>query len=131
MRREYGQLYRIIRTQLALLCLATLLLLFASWHIAYSFLLGSLCCFIPNFIFGRQLFRYQQARQAREAMRVFYRGEAFKLALIAVLTLIVFTQVHILPGFFFAGFIAAQITFWVSSGYWLRKTAQVSLGVRS
>ena len=125
MRREYGHLYKIMRTQLALLAIITFLLLFVSWHIAYSFLLGSLCCLIPNFIFGRQLFAYQDARQVNRALRAFYRGEAFKLVLIAVLTLIVFTQVRILPGFFFAGFIGAQITFWISSGYCLRKTVEV------
>lgn len=105
-------MYKMIATQMGVVIFFAFLLLFDSTKAAYSLLLGGFCCLIPNFIFARQLFARQGATQVKRAVKTFYRGEVFKLALISLLSVMVFIWVAIAPLYFFGGFLIAQLAFW-------------------
>ncbi|WP_237758321.1 F0F1 ATP synthase subunit I [Legionella londiniensis] len=77
-----------------------------------SALLGGLVSVIPNAIFAWKLFQYQGARAARQIVNSFYKGEALKITLSAVLFALVFIFFAVVPLIFFAAFIAAQMVFW-------------------
>jgi F0F1-type ATP synthase assembly protein I len=112
MRHTPSKTYKIFTAQLGIVAFVAFLFMFDSSKAAYSLFLGSCCCLIPNFIFARKLFAHQDARQVKQAIKAFYRGEAFKLLLIGGLSLIVFMSVKIAPLYFFGGFLVAQIAFW-------------------
>lgn len=76
--------------------------------------LGGLVSVVPNAYFARQLFQYQGARQARQIVNRFYKGEAMKLLLTVVLFAMVFKWVVIIPLVFFIVYITTQMVFWFS-----------------
>ena len=94
--------------------LSTLALLFLSRTAALSAVLGGLVSVVPNAYFARQLFQYQGARQARQIVNRFYKGEAMKLLLTVVLFAMVFKWATILPLVFFLVYITTQMVFWFS-----------------
>ena len=84
---------RIFYVQLAVLFLASLLLLIISSSTsAISALAGGLISVVPNAYFARWAFRYSGARSATHVAQSFYRGEAGKF----VLTTLLFAGVFIL-----------------------------------
>ena len=107
--------------QLSIILALALLLLIDSSRAAASLLLGGLCCLVPNLLFARRFFSYRYARQLKQVVQAFYRGEVFKMVLIGLLSIFVFVTVRIEPLFFFLGFIVAQVTLWVGSGMYLSK----------
>ena len=96
------------------LLISTLALLFVSRTAAISAGLGGLVSVVPNAYFARQLFQYQGARQARQIVNRFYKGEAIKLLLTVVLFAMVFKWATILPLVFFLVYITTQMVFWFS-----------------
>ena len=60
---------------------------------AYSALVGGFIFFLPNMYFALKAFRYTGARAAKQIMSSFYRGEAGKLILCAVLFAIAFKSI--------------------------------------
>lgn len=105
--------------------LALALLLIDSSRAAASLLLGGLCCLVPNLLFAHRFFSYRYARQLKQVVQAFYRGEVFKMVLIGLLSIFVFVTVRIEPIFFFLGFIVAQVTLWVGSSVWFTKRCAV------
>jgi len=79
--------------QLCSCLLMALLALFFGVTASYSVLLGGLICLLPNCYFAYRAFQYEGARAAREIVKSFYRGEAGKLVLTALLFSAVFIGV--------------------------------------
>ncbi|MGO3345544.1 MAG: ATP synthase subunit I [Marinomonas sp.] len=81
----------------------------------YSFVLGASCSIFPSVYMAWRVFGYKGTRPAKDVMRAFYRGEAGKLVLTAVLLSLVFLLIKPLAaGSFFAGFGIAILSHWLS-----------------
>jgi len=81
----------------------------------YSFLLGSLCSVLPSLYMAWRIFGYKGVRSAKSVVRSFYRGEAGKLVMTAVLLSLVFLLIKPLSvEAFFAGFGFAILSHWLS-----------------
>lgn len=87
-------LIRILFAQFAVLFIGVALLLLADLVTAYSALLGGLVSIGPNAYFTRWAFRYSGAKAAADVARSFYRGEAGKFLLTALLFASVFALVR-------------------------------------
>lgn len=82
---------------------------------AYSALLGGLVCAMPNLYFAWKAFSYQGAQAAREIVRSFYKAEAVKFGLTAVLFALVFALVRPLnPISFFLTYAVVQAMHWLA-----------------
>lgn len=112
-RQGFQSCLRLIGWQLAISILCGLgLLLISGPTAAYSALLGGAVSILPNVYFAKKLFRYQGAHAAKQIVRNFYKGEAGKLLLSAVLFAIVFTSFNIVPLVFFIVYMVTQMMFW-------------------
>lgn len=81
----------------------------------YSFLLGAFCSLLPSIYMAWRIFGHRGVRPAKEIVRSFYRGEAGKLVMTAVLLSLVFLLIKPLSaGYFFAGFGFAILSHWLS-----------------
>jgi len=82
---------------------------------AYSALLGSLACVLPNAFLGARIVLGGADGNARSLVRASYAGAAGKLLLTAAFFAVVFVLVRPLgPGWFFAGFLLSQAVIWAS-----------------
>jgi len=82
---------------------------------AYSALLGGVVCFLPNLYFAWESFRHQGAQAAKQIVRSFYKAEAVKFGLTAVLFSLVFALVRPLnPIYFFLTYVVVQVVHWLS-----------------
>lgn len=82
---------------------------------AYSALLGGVVCFLPNLYFAWESFRHQGAQAAKQIVRSFYKAEAVKFGLTAVLFALVFALVRPLnPIYFFLTYVVVQVVHWLS-----------------
>ena len=110
--------HRITWVQLALLVLASLLLLMTDRVIAYSVFSGGFIAIVPQAYFARYAFRWRSARSAQDIARASYVGEMGKFLLSVAGFALVFTMLRPISGLgVFAGFLAMlviQIT-----GSWL------------
>jgi len=83
--------------------------------LAYSIFLGGMVCFLPNFYFAWQVFTHQGAHAAKDIVRSFYRAEAVKFGLTAVLFALVFILVRPLnPISFFLTYAVVQVIHWLA-----------------
>lgn len=78
----------------------------------WSALLGGLVSIVPNAVLAWKLFQYQGARSARQIVNGFYKGEALKISLSAVMFALVFIFFTVKPAVFFTAFIIVQMVFW-------------------
>ncbi len=79
---------------------------------AQSALLGGLVSIVPTAYFAAKLFKYNGARAARQIVNGFYKGEALKIAMTAVLFTVVFKFFTIIPLVFLSVYITVQMVFW-------------------
>lgn len=87
---------------------------------AASAAMGGLVAFLPNAFFAWRVFRYQGARYSRAIVNSFYRAEAGKFGLTAVLFTLVFIAVPPSnPTFFFGAYVVTLFVHWL--GPWLVK----------
>lgn len=79
---------------------------------AVSALMGGLVAFLPNLVFSLGLGVRDDRRTAKDVARIFFRGEALKLLLTALLFAAAYQVqgVEILP--LMAGFVSALTVFW-------------------
>ncbi len=86
-------LEKLYATQIALLSVVSLCLLWVDITTAYSVLLGGLTFIVPTGFFARQVFRYRGAQATRQITQAFYRGEVTKFVLTAMAFALIFTLV--------------------------------------
>jgi ATP synthase protein I len=127
---ERQNAYKLIAIQASIVVILSALFLFSSVKSAYSVLLGGFCCVLPSIYFAHKLFKYVGARMAKKAIGAFYVGEVIKLAMIAVISIIIFKFIHISPMSYFIGFIVAQIAFWIAPNVLLMRQAKLSGGMQ-
>lgn len=81
----------------------------------YSLLIGGLICVLPNAFMAARILKPSADTSAKAMMRSAWVGEIGKLGLTALLFGVVFALVRPLAfGAVFAGFIAAQLVFFVA-----------------
>lgn len=86
------------------------------WTSAYSAMLGGIIATIPNGYFAARVFAHQGAQAAPKIVRSFYRGEAVKLGLTALMFCLVFILVKPLGvAALFSAFVTVQMAGWWSS----------------
>jgi len=79
----------------------------------YSALMGGFICLLPNAYFAYRTFAYQGAQAARYIVKNFYRAEAVKLGLTALLFGLTFKFVQPLePASLFLVFFLVQTVHW-------------------
>lgn len=83
---------------------------------AYSAFLAGFCCVLATLVFVVIAFEKQGATKAREIVRSFYRAEAVKWFVTALLMLCVFVFVPIHAGAFFITFCVMQLSYWAVLG---------------
>ncbi|MFM9270319.1 ATP synthase subunit I [Halomonas elongata] len=110
------------RLLLAQLAVMGLMMGLAAWSDggagAFSALTGGAVAFLPNAFFAWRVFRYQGARHAKNIVNGFYRAEAGKFGLTAVLFTLVFIAVPPSnPAFFFGAYVVTLFAHWL--GPWL------------
>ena len=82
---------------------------------AYSALVGGLIFLLPNVYFALKAFRYTGARAAKQIMDSFYKGEAGKLILCAILFTMVFKWIPSLDiAALFLSFAIMLVTNWLT-----------------
>ncbi len=100
---------------LLIVVLSVGILLAAGGLYSYSFFSGAAASILPSIYMAWRVFGYKGARPAKEVVRSFYRGEAGKLVMTAVLLSLVFLLIKPLSaGAFFAGFGFAILSHWLS-----------------
>ncbi|CUB03663.1 ATP synthase subunit I [Marinomonas fungiae] len=108
--------FRFIAIQLVLVfCLSAGIYVIYDGLYAYSFLAGALASVLPSFYMAWRVFGHAGTRAAKDVVKSFYRGEAGKLVLTAILLAAVFILLKpIAPGALFAGFGIAILSHWLS-----------------
>ncbi|MCX4026789.1 F0F1 ATP synthase subunit I [Spartinivicinus marinus] len=109
-------IYRVIIAQLIVTVCVACVLLLHSVVTAYSAFLGGLICLIPNAYLAKKAFQHSGARAAKQIAHSFYKGEAVKLGLTALLFALVFGFVEPLNVFaLFGTFILVQTVNWFTA----------------
>ncbi len=100
--------YTVLAKQtIAVIIVATIVLIFASVHAGYSVFIGGLVCILPNVYFASRVFRHEGARAARKILSSFYIGEAVKLLLTALFFGVALVVLKIQPLALFGGYLVA------------------------
>ena len=112
-------LFNVVKKVLQLQMLTILIVFALAWTFSgkqqgMSALFGGLIGFLPNIVFAFLFGRKDPGKTANQVVRAFYFGETLKLALTALLFIIVFQ----LPGIsalpLFIAFAAVMAVFWFS-----------------
>jgi ATP synthase protein I len=108
-------IYRLIGAQAGATLIISLGFLLKDQVAAYSALLGGFIFVLPNIYFAEKAFAHTGARAARQIVNSFYKGEAVKIALTAVLFTVVFVLVKPLNVLaLFVTFIIVLTTNWLA-----------------
>ena len=82
---------------------------------ALSALLGVAIAVIANGYFARKVFAFRaSSRFAKKMVGSFYRAQAMKMMITAVMFALCFAFVPVCAGAFFAGYILVQLSVWLS-----------------
>ena len=121
---------RVLLVQLGLGIVISLLFWGTKGHVsAYSAILGSLTCVIPNAFLALRLVVPRRDPGAGALIRAAYVGETGKLALTVIMFTLAFTLVKpIAAGALFTGFIAAQLA--TFAGFLMRDRDDLELELK-
>lgn len=108
--------YRFVLFQFVAACVISVVIYFANSELsAYSFFLGAIASVIPSAYMAFRVFGGKKVRPAQEIAKSFYKGEAGKLIITAIMMSLIFSLVKPLAaGFFFAGFGLIVLSHWLS-----------------
>lgn len=114
-----GKAYRIVFLQLT----GVIILAMAAWILrgtisGFSVLMGGLAYGLPNLFFVWRVFRFVGASQMTLFMAAFFTGEMIKLALSAILFLVIVKYLPVSLLSVLVGYIGAIVSFWIVS-FWL------------
>jgi len=124
--RQRNYAFKLIAIQTAIVIVFSFVFVFISIKSAYSVVLGGMICVLPSIYFAYKLFHYMGASRVKQAIRAFYLGELVKLLMIAILSILVFKFITIIPFDYFLGFIIAQLAFWIAPNFILGRNTHVT-----
>lgn len=121
-----NEAYFIVKWQLVgVVVLAILALLIRGPISCFSLLAGGLAYVVPNLLFVWRVFRYVGARQMMQFMTAFFIGEMMKLALSAILFLVIVKYLPVSLLSTLVGFIGAIVSFWIVCLLYFSRQSQV------
>lgn len=116
MKVKKTEVFRFVFFQFLAACVITVIIYIANSELsAYSFFLGAIASVIPSAYMAIRVFGGKKVRPAQEIAKSFYKGEAGKLIITALMMSLIFSLVKPLAaGFFFAGFGITVLSHWLS-----------------
>ena len=81
---------------------------------AYSSIIGGMICVVPNLVFVMYAYRYGGARAAKKIASSFYRGEALKIMLTALMFAVTFILVPISIAPLMTTYVLCLLVFWIA-----------------
>ena len=110
---DRSQALRLLKWQAALAAVLVALALSRSGGAALSAGMGAGIALAGSLYFALQAFRHAGATQASQIVRSFYKGEAGKFVITALLFAVVFATVKTVhPGWLLSGFVLEQMVAW-------------------
>ncbi len=99
-----------------LICFSFSIIIGWQFHLfaGVSFALGGMITLIPTFLFAKIFLKPRGARAAKKIVHTFFIGEAVKWVATILLFVLAFQWKELQVIFLFAGFIVAQLTYWIS-----------------
>jgi len=79
---------------------------------AYSAFIGGITCLVPNIVFVTYAYRFGGARAAKKIASSFYRGEALKIMLTALLFAVTFIYMPISIGPLMSTYVLCLSVYW-------------------
>lgn len=106
--------WRLLRLQIIVVLIVTILMSFMGIRAFYSSLLGGTICVLGNLCFAKIFFAYSGARAAKKILYSMYLGETFKFIITLMLFFVAtkYLRIQALP--FFLSYIITQNVFWFS-----------------
>jgi len=116
MKAKKTEVFLFVFFQFLAACVITVVIYIANSELsAYSFFLGAIASVIPSAYMAIRVFGGKKVRPAQEIAKSFYKGEAGKLIITALMMSLIFSLVKPLAaGFFFAGFGITVLSHWLS-----------------
>ena len=105
---------RLLSIQALLALLSSLVFLLIDFKAGYSAFIGGLICLVPNLVFVIYAYRYGGARAAKNIASSFYKGEALKLMLTALMFAATFILVPISIGPLMTTYVVCLMAYWAS-----------------
>ncbi|MFT5453431.1 MAG: ATP synthase protein I [Enterobacterales bacterium] len=103
---------RILVIQAVIAIISALGFLLINSKAAYSALIGGIICLVPNLVFVIYAYRFGGARAAKKIASSFYRGEALKVLLTALLFAVTFITTPISIGPLMTTYVFCLLVFW-------------------
>lgn len=110
------RIYRGVSFSLGTIVVISFLAFFVHRQIGYSILLGGVLWFLPELYVAYRLF-HRIEMEPKRAMLVFYQSEIVKLLLVALLFILVVKEIPVNFLGLIAGYLIAQILFFVKGLY--------------
>jgi len=104
----------ILKIQLLVTVFSTSAFTLMNLKMAYSALIGGMICIIPNLVFVVYAYRFGGARAAKKIASSFYRGEALKILLTALMFAVTFIFIPIFIGPLMTTYVLSLMVFWVA-----------------
>jgi len=116
MKAKKTEVFLFVFFQFLAACVIAIVIYIANSELsAYSFFLGAIASVIPSAYMAIRVFGGKKVRPAQEIAKSFYKGEAGKLIITALMMSLIFSLVKPLAaGFFFAGFGITVLSHWLS-----------------
>jgi len=105
--------YRLLIIQALLAVASCLAFLLLDFQAAYSALIGGIICVVPNLVFVIYAYRFGGARAAKKIASSFYRGEALKILLTALMFAVTFIFVPIAIGPLMTTYVVCLLAYWL------------------
>jgi len=105
---------RLLAIQTLLATVSTFGFLWIDFKAGYSAFIGGITCLVPNLVFVIYANRYGGARAAKNIASSFYKGEALKILLTALMFAATFILVPISIGPLMITYVVCLMAFWVS-----------------
>jgi len=103
---------RLLVMQLLLMIVSSLAFVVINFKAGYSAFIGGLICLVPNFVFVTYAYRYGGARAAKNIASSFYKGEALKIMLTALMFAATFILVPISIGPLMTTYVVCLLAYW-------------------
>jgi ATP synthase protein I len=106
--------YRTIAIPAGVVFVSAVCLLFYHSHASYSLCLGGITWVLPNLYFVSKAFSNMRPDALNKIMKNFFLAEFNKLALTALLAVLILKYIKVKILFFFIGYVIAQVVFWLT-----------------
>lgn len=104
---------RLLAIQATITVISALVFFLIDFKAAYSALIGGIICVVPNLVFVIYAYRFGGARAAKKIASSFYRGEALKIMLTALMFAVTFILLPISIAPLMTTYVLCLLVFWL------------------